>query len=47
MKKTIIAAALILSTSILPSCKKQVQEKSTATLDINTTATKKDVGTAD
>jgi hypothetical protein len=47
MKKIIIAAALILSTGILPSCTKQAPVKTTATLERSTISTKKDVGTAD
>jgi hypothetical protein len=47
MKKSIIAAALILSTGILPSCTKQAPVKTTATLERSTVSTKKDVGTAD
>ncbi|MBD1391469.1 hypothetical protein [Mucilaginibacter glaciei] len=47
MKKIIIAAALIFSTGILPSCTKQTPVQTTATLERSTIATKKDVGTAD
>ncbi|MFA6087010.1 hypothetical protein [Mucilaginibacter sp.] len=48
MKKiTIVAALLILSTGILPSCTKQATVKTTATLERSTISTKKDIGTAD
>jgi len=47
MKKITIAAVLLLSTGILPSCTKQSPVKPTATLERSTISTKKDIGTAD
>ncbi|WP_162499871.1 hypothetical protein [Mucilaginibacter terrigena] len=49
MRKSIIAVAalLVLSAGILPSCTKEKSVTPTATLDRSTTANKKDVGTAD
>ncbi|WP_162499869.1 hypothetical protein [Mucilaginibacter terrigena] len=47
MKKLIIAAALILTTGILPSYTKQVTVKPVATIEQSTMTFKKDIGTAD
>jgi hypothetical protein len=47
MKKIIIAAALILTTAVLPSYTKQVTVKPTATFVQGTMTFKKDIGTAD
>jgi hypothetical protein len=48
MKKIIIAAALILTTAVLPSFTKQVTVKPAATFEQPGMATfKKDIGTAD
>jgi hypothetical protein len=47
MKKIIIAAALIITSGVLPSCTKQADVKPTATIEINLTGNMKDVGTAD
>lgn len=49
MKKIIIAAAIILTTAVLPSYTKQVTVKPTAniTIDPSLALDKKDIGTAD
>ncbi|MET3979541.1 hypothetical protein ABIB62_002126 [Mucilaginibacter sp. UYP25] len=49
MKKIIIAAAIILTTAVLPSYTKQVSVKPTAiiTIDPSLALVKKDIGTAD
>jgi hypothetical protein len=47
MKKIIIAAALILVTSVLPSYTKQVTVKRTVTFEPSLSTFKKDIGTAD
>ncbi|MFD0792176.1 hypothetical protein ACFQZX_01030 [Mucilaginibacter litoreus] len=47
MKKIIIAAALILTSGILPSCTKEADVKPTARFEHSTVSTKKDIGTAD
>ncbi|MBB5394003.1 MULTISPECIES: hypothetical protein [unclassified Mucilaginibacter] len=47
MKKLIIAAALILTTGILPSYTKQANVKPAAIVEQSNIAFKKDIGTAD
>lgn len=49
MKKIIIAAAIILTTAVLPSYTKQVTAKSTANVAVEPALAlvKKDIGTAD
>jgi len=47
MKKTIIAAALFLSTGILVSCSKQATFKPLAVVELNSEPPKKDIGIAD
>jgi len=49
MKKIIIAAAIILTTAVLPSYTKQVTAKATANIlvDPSLALVKKDIGTAD
>ncbi|MCO5934518.1 hypothetical protein NAF17_03105 [Mucilaginibacter sp. RB4R14] len=47
MKKLIIAAALILTTGVLPSYTKQVNVRPAATIEQNNITFRKDVGTAD
>jgi hypothetical protein len=47
MKKIIIAAALILTTAVLPSYTKQVAVKPAATFEPGMATFKKDIGTAD
>ena len=47
MKKLIIAAALILTTGILPSYTKQVTVKPAAIFEPGLATFKKDIGTAD
>lgn len=48
MKKIIIAAvALVLTSSVLPSCTKQADFKPTARYERSTSSNLKDIGTAD
>ncbi|WP_158557069.1 hypothetical protein [Mucilaginibacter conchicola] len=47
MKKIIIAAIIVATSGILPSCTKQADLKSTARYERSTSSNLKDIGTAD